>query len=48
MNEWVRKSIEAANAPGYLDRLHEVYPVTREAAREIPLEIKEDLRDAYR
>ena len=47
MNEWVQKSIEAANAPGYLDRLHEVYPVTRETAREIPPEIKEELRYAY-
>ncbi|GAI07950.1 unnamed protein product [marine sediment metagenome] len=47
MNEWVRKSIETANVHGYLDRLHEVYPVTWQAAREIPPEIKEEFWDAY-
>lgn len=47
MNEWVQRSIEIANARGYLDRLHEVYTVTWEAARELPPEVKEDLRDAY-
>jgi len=47
MNRWVKKSIEVANAPGYLDRLSEVYPVTREAERVLPLEIKTQLKDAY-
>ena len=47
MNKWVQKSIEIANAPGYLDRLSEVYPVTREAERVLPSEIKTQLKDAY-
>ena len=47
MNKWIQKSIEIANAPGYLDRLSEVYPVTREAKRVLPSEIKAQLKDAY-
>ncbi len=47
MNEWVRRSIELANAPGYLDNLLEVYPVTQETERYIPSEIKEDLRGLF-
>jgi hypothetical protein len=47
MNQWVENSIELANSPGYLDRLHEVYPVTREAEREIPPQVQEALRAAY-
>jgi len=47
MNEWVRRSIEIANAPGYLDNLLEVYPVTQETERYIPTEIKEELRDLF-
>lgn len=48
MNEWVRKSIEIANAPGYLDKLHEVYPVVPEGERKIPAETEEELRTAHR
>lgn len=47
MNEWVRKSIEIANSPGYLDRLQEVYPVTQEGEREIDPEVKKDLKQTY-
>jgi hypothetical protein len=47
MNEWIQKSIEIANAPGYLDMLSEVYPVTRETKRALPSEIKINLKDAY-
>lgn len=47
MDEWIRKSIEIANSPGYLDRLHEVYPVTLEAKRKIPPELKGKLQVAY-
>jgi Tsp45I type II restriction enzyme len=47
MNEWIRRSIEVANGRGYLDRLHEVYPVTREAERELPPEVKAELRAVY-
>lgn len=47
MNEWIRKSVEVANASKYLDRLHEVYPVIQEAEREIPQEIKSELKRIY-
>jgi len=36
-----------ANSLGYLDRLSEVYPVTREAKRVLSSEIKAQLKDAY-
>lgn len=35
MNEWVARSIELANERDYLDRLHEVYPVTPNPPRSI-------------
>ena len=47
MNEWIRRSIEIANGQGYLDKLHEVYPVLQEAEREISDEIKKDLKRIY-
>ena len=47
MNKWVQKSIEIANAQRYLDRLSEVHPVTLEARRVLPNEIKSQLKDAY-
>lgn len=47
MNEWVQKSIDIANSPGYLDKLHEVYPVGPEEKREISAKIKEELRNSY-
>ncbi len=48
MNEWVQKSIEIANGKGYLDKLHEVYPVLQEVEREISAEVKKDLRKIYK
>lgn len=47
MNEWVRKSIEIANSPGYLDKLQEVYPVVQETEREIDLGVKKELKQSY-
>lgn len=47
VNPWVERSIFTANAPGYLDRLHAVYPVTRELKREIPHRIVESVREAF-
>ena len=48
MNEWIQKSIEIANAPGYLDNLQQVYPVIQEAKREIPAEIKIELERIFK
>ncbi|MGQ9632229.1 MAG: restriction endonuclease [bacterium] len=47
MNEWVKMSIEIANAPGYLDKLHQVYPVIQESEREIEKDIKSKLKKIY-
>lgn len=47
MNDWIKKSIQIANEEDYLDRLHKVYPVTREKKREISPKIKEKIREAY-
>lgn len=35
MNDWTARSIELANEHDYLDRLHEVYPVTPNPPRRI-------------
>lgn len=47
MNKWIRKSIELANSPGYLDRLYVVYPVVQEAEREITTNVKKELKKVY-
>lgn len=47
MNRWVRKSIDLANSPGYLDKLQVVYPVTIESERPLPVKIKAELKEAY-
>lgn len=46
-NEWVRKSINLVNSTNYLDRLHEVYPVTLGVKRAVPDEIKRRIQQAY-
>lgn len=47
MNEWVSKSIELANAPGYLDRLHAIYPVIPEVTRPLPVATLQRLAEVY-
>ena len=47
MNEWVEKSIVMANAPRYLDRLQQVYPVVQEPKRQIGDEVKANLRKVF-
>ncbi len=47
MNEWVKKSIHIANGNGYLDRLHEVYPVTVGFERPVSPELREQIRKSY-
>jgi hypothetical protein len=46
-NEWVERSIKLANSENYLDRLHEVYPVTIGVKRAVPDEIKRQIQQAY-
>lgn len=47
MNEWIRRTIEIANAPEYLDKLLQVYPVVQEAEREIAPDVKIELKKIY-
>lgn len=47
MNEWVKKSIDIANAPGYLDKLHAIYPVTQESERLITTAVQNRLKQIY-
>lgn len=47
MNEWIRKSIEFANSPGYLDRLYEVYPIVQGLERKIDEKVKNELKRIY-
>lgn len=47
MNQWIVRSIEIASSPGYLDKLSEIYPVTLDDPRDIPLEVIEEIRYAY-
>lgn len=47
-NFWVHRSIDLANASGYLDRLHTVYPVMQEGGRTLPPELKIELEKIYR
>ena len=52
MNKWIEKSIELANANGYLDKLSKIYPVNLELERDITQEeknkIKEELKSKNR
>jgi hypothetical protein len=46
-NKWIKKSIKLANSKDYLDRLHEVYPVTIGVKRAVPNKIKRCIQQAY-
>jgi len=48
MNRWIRRSIELANGPGYLDRLSGVYPVRPTSPRPLTREICNELARAFR
>lgn len=46
-NPWVKKSIEMAQSPGYLDKLHQVYPVLQEGRRTLSPETRTKLEEIY-
>jgi len=49
MNKWVKKSINLAKSPGYLDNLSEIYSVELEMTRGIPDEtIIKRIKKAHR
>jgi hypothetical protein len=47
MNIWIEKSIELANAPGYLDNLHSVYPAKYENWRPISNKLKIQIEKSF-
>jgi hypothetical protein len=47
MNRWVQKSIELASGEGYLDRLHEVYPVEQPEFRQIESSLMQQIVTSY-
>lgn len=48
MNEWVVRSLEIANAPGYLDKLSAIYRPTRPPRRPLPNAVKRKIRQLHR
>jgi hypothetical protein len=48
MNEWVKKSIEIANSPGYLDNLYSVYPMDAGKRRQISEETINKIKSAVK
>ena len=48
MNKWIKKTIEIANSPGYLDRLYDVYPMDVGEKREISKDILKMIKTSLR
>lgn len=48
MNSWIKKSIELANSPKYLDKLYAVYPMDVGGIRKIPKSILERIEGAVK
>lgn len=48
MNKWVRRSLEIANSPGYLDRLSAIYPAIRPPRRPLPNSAKQKIAELHR
>lgn len=46
MTNWIQKSIEIANAKGYLDKLQAVYPINSNDLRTIPEETLKEIKEA--
>jgi len=47
MNEWIRHSLRIAGARGYLDRLHDIYPVGDNVIRELPVDAEKKIQKAF-
>lgn len=47
MNEWVRRSLELANSPGYLDKLADIYPARDLPVRPLDEDTKKRLRSLH-
>lgn len=47
MNSWIDKSIKIANSPRYLDQLYSIYPMEEGLIREIPSELKKNIKKFF-
>lgn len=47
MNKWVKKSVDTAYAPGYLDKLANIYPATPTLRKPLPNHIRESIKTLY-
>ena len=47
MSEWIKKSIKIANSDGYLDKLHQIYPVGDNTSRILTKTTIEKIKTAY-
>ena len=47
MNKWVTKSIQLANARGYLDSISDIYPMSINPERPIPAGIANEIKESF-
>jgi len=48
MNKWIKKSIEIANAPGYLDKLSRIYVMNVNPGRPLDATVEEAIKKAFK
>lgn len=48
MNEWIRRSMQVANSPGYLDRLSRIYEMQVNPRRPLEASAVREIRNAYK
>lgn len=47
MNKWIKKSIEIANAPGYLDKLSKIYVMNVNPNRPLDSAVEKSIREGF-
>ena len=48
MNKWIKKSIEIANAPGYLDKLSKIYVMNVNPERPLEAVVEQSIQKAFK
>lgn len=48
MNKWIKKSIEIANAPGYLDKLDKIYVMNVNPERPLAKDVERRIKQAFK
>ncbi len=48
MNKWIKKSIEIANAPGYLDKLSKIYVMNVNPERPLDTAVEQSIQKAFK